>query len=133
MAAAFSAAGPTAGVSELSQSTLDHGLRLPEQASRDLPIHSRSSPGPFLKGTNSDKLGASQEDLNQPPDLVDEGNTRRDRTGMDILILFLLLFTALGIWRGAPRALLLTCWLGALGMMLGLFDYHVSTSLGLSF
>ncbi len=133
MAAALTAAGPTAGVSELSHSTLDHGLRLPEQASRDLPIYSLSSPGPFLKGTNSDKLGASQGDLNQPPDLVDEGNTRRDRTGMDILILFLLLFTSLGIWRGAPRALLLTCWLGALGMMLGLFNYHVSTSLGLSF
>ena len=81
----------------------------------------------------SDRLGAYNWDLNQPHDLVDEGNTRRDRTGMDILILFLLLVTAFGILRGAPRALLLSCWFGVLGMMLGLFNYHISTSLGLSF
>lgn len=81
----------------------------------------------------SDKLGANNFDLNQPLDLVDQGNTRRDRTGMDIVILFLLLVTAFGILRGAPRALLLSCWFGVLGMMLGLFNYHISTSLGLSF
>jgi hypothetical protein len=81
----------------------------------------------------SDKLGANNFDLNQPLDLVDQGNTRRDRTGMDIVILFLLLVTAFGILRGAPRALLLSCWFGVLGLMLGLFNYHISTSLGLSF
>jgi hypothetical protein len=52
---------------------------------------------------------------------------------MDILILFLLLFTALAIWRGAPRRLVLSCWLVALALMLGLFRYHVTSSLGLSF
>lgn len=81
----------------------------------------------------SDKLGRTNWDLNQPFDSVEEGNIRRDRTGMDILILFLLLAMAFGILRGAPRALLLSCWFGVLGMMLGLFNYHVSTSLGLSF
>lgn len=52
---------------------------------------------------------------------------------MDILILFLLLFTALAIWRGAPRGLVLSCWLVALALMLSLFRYHVTSSLGLSF
>lgn len=52
---------------------------------------------------------------------------------MDVIILFLLLFTAFAIWRGAPRGVSLSCWLVAFGMMLGLFNYHVSSSLGLSF
>ena len=52
---------------------------------------------------------------------------------MDILILFLLLVTAVAIWRGAPHALVLSCWVGSLCLMLGLFNYHVSSSLGLSF
>jgi hypothetical protein len=52
---------------------------------------------------------------------------------MDIIILFVLLFTALAIWRDAPRGLVLACWALALVLMLGLFRYHVTSSLGLSF
>ena len=52
---------------------------------------------------------------------------------MDIIILFLLLATALAIWRGAPRWLVMTGWAVALVLMLGLFRYHVTSSLGLSF
>lgn len=52
---------------------------------------------------------------------------------MDIIILFLLLFTALIIWRGGPRSLVLVCWVVALVLMIGLFRYHVTSSLGLSF
>lgn len=52
---------------------------------------------------------------------------------MDIIILFLLLFTAASIWRGAPRPLVLSCWVAALVLMLGLFRYHATSSLGLSF
>lgn len=52
---------------------------------------------------------------------------------MDIIILFLLFFTALAIWRGAPHSLVLGCWVVALVLMIGLFRYHVTSSLGLSF
>jgi hypothetical protein len=52
---------------------------------------------------------------------------------MDIVILFLLLFTALAIWRGARPRLVLSCWMVALLLMLGLFRFHVTSSLGLSF
>ena len=52
---------------------------------------------------------------------------------MDIIILFLLLLTGLAIWRGAPRWLVLGCWTLSLLLMLGLFRYHVTSSLGLSF
>ena len=52
---------------------------------------------------------------------------------MDIIILFLLLFTALAIWRDGPRGLVLGCWVLALVLMIGLFRYHVTSSLGLSF
>lgn len=52
---------------------------------------------------------------------------------MDIIILFLLLFTGMAIWRGAPRWLVLGCWIVTLVLMLGLFRYHVTSSLGLSF
>lgn len=58
---------------------------------------------------------------------------RHGRGGMDIIILFLLLFIALAIWRGAPRWLVLTCWLGTFLLMIGLFRFHVTSSLGLSF
>lgn len=51
---------------------------------------------------------------------------------MDIIILFLLLFTAMAIWRGGPRWLTLTCCMTALVLMLVLFRYHVTSSLGLS-
>ena len=52
---------------------------------------------------------------------------------MDIIILFILLFTALAIWRDAPRGLVLGFWVLALVLMIGLFRYHVTSSLGLSF
>lgn len=52
---------------------------------------------------------------------------------MDIIILFLLLFTGLAMWRGAPRWLVMSCWMVALALMLGLFRYHVTSTLGLSF
>lgn len=52
---------------------------------------------------------------------------------MDILILFILLLTGAAIWRDAPRWLVLGGWTLALVLMLGLFRYHVTSSLGLSF
>jgi len=52
---------------------------------------------------------------------------------MDIIILFVLLFTALAIWRDAPRGVVLACWGVSLVLMIGLFRYHVTSSLGLSF
>ena len=52
---------------------------------------------------------------------------------MDIIILFLLLFIAHAMWQGAPRWLVLTCWFGTLLLMIGLFRFHVTSSLGLSF
>ena len=52
---------------------------------------------------------------------------------MDIIILFLLLFIGLAMWRAAPRWLVVTCWVGTLLLMIGLFRYHVTSSLGLSF
>ena len=51
---------------------------------------------------------------------------------MDIIILFLLLFIGLAMWRGAPRWLVLTCWMASLLLMIGLFRFHVTSSLGLS-
>lgn len=52
---------------------------------------------------------------------------------MDIIILFLLLCTALAIWREAHRGVVLGLWIIALVLMAGLFRYHVTDSLGLSF
>lgn len=52
---------------------------------------------------------------------------------MDIIILFLLLFTAVAIWRGASHWLTLSCWFAAFALMLALFRFHVTSSLGLSF
>ena len=52
---------------------------------------------------------------------------------MEIIILFLLLFMGLAMWRGAPRWLVLTGWFGTLLLMIGLFRFHVTSSLGLSF
>ena len=43
-----------------------------------------------------------------------------------------LLVTAVAIWRGAPRALVLSCWVGSLCLMLGLFNYHQTTQIILS-
>lgn len=52
---------------------------------------------------------------------------------MDIVILFLLLFTALAVWKGASRRVVVFCWFLALVLMIGLFRFHVTSSLGLSF
>ena len=52
---------------------------------------------------------------------------------MDIIILYLLLFIGLAMWRGAPRWLVLSCWFGTQLLMIGLFRFHVTSSLGLSF
>ena len=52
---------------------------------------------------------------------------------MDILILVLLLALALLIWRGASRGLIITLWVIGVVAMLGLFKYHVTSQLDLSF
>lgn len=52
---------------------------------------------------------------------------------MDIIILVLLLVTALLIVKGAKRGLVLSLWLITLVLMLGLFRYHVTSALDLSF
>jgi hypothetical protein len=52
---------------------------------------------------------------------------------MDIIILYLLLAIGVAMWRGAPRWLVLSCWTAALLLMVGLFRFHVTSSLGLSF
>ncbi len=52
---------------------------------------------------------------------------------MDIIILVLLLATALLIVKGAKRGLILSMWIITLVLMLGLFRYHVSSALDLSF
>jgi hypothetical protein len=52
---------------------------------------------------------------------------------MDIIILFVLFLTGLAVWRDAPRWLVITGWTMALVLMIGLFRYHVTSSLGLSF
>ncbi len=52
---------------------------------------------------------------------------------MDIIILALLLVTAILIVKGAKRGLILSFWVLSLVLMLGLFRYHVSSALDLSF
>ena len=52
---------------------------------------------------------------------------------MDIIIMVLLLVTAMLIYRGAARKWILTSWIVALVLMLGLFRYHVTSPLDLSF
>lgn len=52
---------------------------------------------------------------------------------MDIIILVLLLATALLIVKGAKRGLILSMWIITLVLMLGLFRYHVTSALDLSF
>jgi hypothetical protein len=52
---------------------------------------------------------------------------------VDILIMILLLAIALLIWRGAKRGLILTLWFVGLAAMIGLFRYHVTSVLDLSF
>ena len=52
---------------------------------------------------------------------------------MDIIILALLLATAIMIVRGAAPKWILTTWIVTLVLMLGLFRYHVTSPLDLSF
>lgn len=52
---------------------------------------------------------------------------------MDIIILALLLATAVVIMRSTNRALVIGIWVITLVLMLGLFKYHVSDPLTLSF
>jgi hypothetical protein len=52
---------------------------------------------------------------------------------MDIIIMALLLTTVVLVVRGAPRKWILATWLVTLVLMLGLFRYHVTSPLDLSF
>ena len=52
---------------------------------------------------------------------------------MDIVILVLLLITAILIVKGSKRGLILSVWVISLVLMLGLFRYHVTSALDLSF
>ncbi|HRD14254.1 MAG TPA: DUF5993 family protein, partial [Mycobacterium sp.] len=52
---------------------------------------------------------------------------------MDILIMVLLLSIALLIWRGAKRGLVIGLWVIGAVAVLGLFKYHVTSVLDLSF
>ncbi len=52
---------------------------------------------------------------------------------MDIVILVLLLITAVLIVKGSKRGLILSFWVISLVLMLGLFRYHVTSALDLSF
>lgn len=52
---------------------------------------------------------------------------------MDIIILFLLAVTAVLMLRGAPRGLIIASWLVTAALIAGLFNHHVTSSLGLSF
>jgi hypothetical protein len=45
----------------------------------------------------------------------------------------LLLVIALLIWRGAKRGLIIALWFVGLVAMIGLFNYHVTSHLDLSF
>ena len=52
---------------------------------------------------------------------------------MDIIILLLLLLTGGLMVFGAPHRATLACWIVAAVLIAGLFNYHVSSSLTLSF
>lgn len=52
---------------------------------------------------------------------------------MDIIILLLLLLTGSLMIYGAPHRLTLAGWILAAILIAGLFNYHVSSSLNLSF
>ncbi len=67
---------------------------------------------------------------------VDTGTNRSGRfycAPMDILIMVLLLSIALLIWRGAKRGLVIGLWVIGAVAVLGLFKYHVTSVLDLSF
>jgi hypothetical protein len=52
---------------------------------------------------------------------------------VDILIMILLFVLALLIWRGARRGMIIALWAVGLVAMIGLFRYHVTSTLDLSF
>ena len=52
---------------------------------------------------------------------------------MDIVILFLLLATGALMHLGAPRRIILASWIVSAILIAGLFKYHVTSALGLSF
>jgi len=52
---------------------------------------------------------------------------------VDILIMFLLFAIALLVWRGAKGGVVLGLWVLGVVAMLGLFRYHVTSVLDLSF
>lgn len=52
---------------------------------------------------------------------------------VDILIMILLLVIALMIWRGANRHVIIALWFVGLVAAVGLFRFHVTSHLDLSF
>ncbi|WP_395687434.1 DUF5993 family protein [Aestuariivirga sp.] len=52
---------------------------------------------------------------------------------MDIIILFLILLIACLMLAGSPRMVILSLWLVAAFLTLGLFHHHATSSLNLSF
>lgn len=58
---------------------------------------------------------------------------RTEEALMDIIILALLFVTVILVLRAASRKLILTFWILSLILMLGLFRYHVTSALDLSF
>ena len=52
---------------------------------------------------------------------------------MDIIIMLLLCATAICAYRGMSRRLVIGLWVVGLVCMLGLFKYHVTSQLDLSF
>lgn len=52
---------------------------------------------------------------------------------VDILIMCLLLAVAVMLWRGAKREMTIALWVVGLILMVGLFRWHVTSTLDLSF
>ena len=52
---------------------------------------------------------------------------------MDILIMILLFVIALLVWRGANRGVVIALWAVGVIAMVGLFRFHVTSLLDLSF
>jgi hypothetical protein len=52
---------------------------------------------------------------------------------VDIIIMVILMAVALLIWRGARRGYIIALWMVALFAMLGLFRFHITSHLDLSF
>jgi hypothetical protein len=69
----------------------------------------------------------------RPPTDIPQALRFRRGGPMDIIIMVLLLVTGILIYRGAARKWILTSWIVALVLMLGLFRYHVTSPLDLSF